>query len=470
MSKLYYINSEVALTSLICYFKQLGPNPNALVLFGNSIKHLIPFNDEHFLSIDLIKNFHIQNSDLFRVLFLSPAGNIDETFRDFRRLKTLGYEIEVLPKYEEWNGYDLQNQKTQKFDINEVIKYPEYKINANLLRNSYEKKTCLVTGAGGSIGSELVHKMIDLGFKKLVLLDNSEYNLYKLKEGLDNNYSNKVSFVIGDIRNQNKMERLFKLHQIDIVFHLAAYKHVHLMDCNPEEAFEVNVLGTKILIDLAVDYHCEKFVFISTDKAVEPSTIMGATKKLAAQYVLSKSVNSNTLVSIARFGNILQSKGSAVDKFNLQISSKEPVTLSNPKMKRFFLLLGDVTKFILDVGHFSVDKNYYVFDIKEQTKLTDLIHNLGILNGLPKGARPLTIQDQTINSGEKLIEVLYAKVEQPIKTANNQVTVVNPSVSNYDIITNEISRLNEIIINNTKQLTLKDFREFEPFNQTTQKV
>lgn len=470
MPKLYYINSEISIASIKWLLKEGLLGSNSLVLFSDSIKHIVPKDSKQFLNINLFEGINTRLRYPSKLMFFAPAGNINETFKDFRRLESLGYIIEIIPQFDKWHGNDLAKQTTSVFNSVNIIKYPKYKTKYDLLARFYYNKSALITGAGGSIGSELIKQMLKLGFKELILLDNSEYNLYKLKEEIDFSAEIELHFILGDIRNQNKIRRLFEDYSIDIVFHLAAYKHVHLMNENPDEAFEVNVLGTKIIFDIAIDYKCDNFIFISTDKAVDPTTVMGCTKKIASDYVLSNSLESKTQVSIVRFGNILQSNGSVVDKFYHQIKSQDKITLTEPRMQRYFMLIEDVARFILDVGYSSYNRKHLVFDIKEPTKLSDLIEALIVLSGLPKQTKPCIQKNKIVTAGEKLNETLYSAGENLELLENGQIKLITPTIIDSKLLDKEISRITKIVKSQNWNLSLHDLTELTNLSDRSQQV
>ena len=299
-----------------------------------------------------------------------------------------------------------------------------------------QDKTILITGAGGSIGAEIARQCEIFGAKKLILLDHSEYNLYAIMEELQ---KVAVTPVMQSIANLSDMDETFKKYKPEIVIHAAAYKHVPLVESNIYEGIVNNVMGTKNVIDTAIKYGVQKFVMISTDKAVRPTNVMGATKRICelyAQNVLSLENSNTTDIVAVRFGNVLGSSGSVIPKFKAQIESGKNITVTHPDITRYFMLIPEACELVLQVGAIGTGGEIFILDMGEPIKIVDLAQKMIELSG----KKDIKIEFSGLRPGEKLYEELLID-ESDVKTEYESITVASPTPYDIDILNQDIEEL-----------------------------
>lgn len=289
-----------------------------------------------------------------------------------------------------------------------LLEREEVEINTDLVLKTVKDKTVLVTGAGGSIGSEICRQLVKLQPEKLVLLGRGENSIYQIERELKDSGIEIVG-LIGDIQNKARIELVFSLYNPEIVYHAAASKHVPLMENNPTEAVLNNIIGTKNLADMAHKYGAFSFVMISTDKAVKPSSVMGASKRIAELLVQSMNRNSNTKYSIVRFGNVLGSRGSVVPLFQEQIDKGGPITITHKEMTRYFMTIPEASKLVLQAGAFASGGEIFILDMGQPVKIVDLAAKMIDLNG--KTPEEIEIVEVGIRPGEKIHEELMSRQE-----------------------------------------------------------
>jgi len=305
-------------------------------------------------------------------------------------------------------------------------------------------KTILITGAGGSIGSMLCHQCEKHGAKKLIMLDNSEYNLYQVSEEIKNI---ETSLIMQSVTNINLLEETFKLHRPQIVIHAAAYKHVPLVEANIYEGIFNNIIGTKNVIDTSIKYDVEKFIMISTDKAVRPTNVMGATKRICelyAQNVISKSTD----IVAVRFGNVLGSSGSVIPKFKSQIENGKNVTVTHRDIRRYFMLIPEACELVLQAGAIGEGGKLFILDMGEPIKIVDLANKMIALSG----RNDINIEFIGLRPGEKLYEELLID-DSDTKTDYESITVAHPTLYNIDKLNKDIK---ELLVSNNRVEKLKE--------------
>jgi FlaA1/EpsC-like NDP-sugar epimerase len=280
-----------------------------------------------------------------------------------------------------------------------------------------------VTGAAGSIGSEISRQLCQFKPKKIYLLDQAESPLYDLETELKaKGYGKLTEAVIADITSEERMKNIFHAFQPQVVFHAAAYKHVPMMEVNPSEAINTNVKGTKVLADLSVEFGVEKFVMISTDKAVNPTNVMGASKRLAEKYVGAKNTEGKTKFVATRFGNVLGSNGSVIPLFRKQIENGGPLTVTHPEVTRFFMTIPEACRLVLEAGTMGKGGEIYLFDMGESVKIADLARNMILLSGLEPD-KDIKIEFTGLRPGEKLYEELLTSGEKLLPTHHPQIMI-----------------------------------------------
>jgi FlaA1/EpsC-like NDP-sugar epimerase len=355
----------------------------------------------------------------------------------------LAHDTKVLnvPPVSSWINGALSFRQIKKVQIEELLERDAIQLDKDNIRKQFLGKTILVSGAAGSIGSEIVRQVIRFQPKKIILLDQAESPLYELEMELYDKYkTQEYEVVIGDIRNLERMENVFRTYSPEIVFHAAAYKHVPMMENNPSESIFTNVFGTKILADLSVKFNVEKFVMISTDKAVKPANVMGASKRIAEIYAQCLNKNSKTKFITTRFGNVLGSSGSVIPRFRQQIEAGGPITITHPDINRFFMTIPEACQLVLEAGAMGNGGEIFIFDMGKSVKIIDLAKKMIKLSGLVLD-KDISIVFTGLRPGEKLYEELLANEENTIPTHHKQIMIAKVKEYDFETVSKEIDEL-----------------------------
>lgn len=359
-----------------------------------------------------------------------------------------GLQIKEVADVSAWIKGSLEKVKIQNINIEDLLGREPISIDINKISVGLNGKQILVTGAAGSIGSEIVRKLLLFSPRKVILLDQSESALYDFHNELLATYGNiNVEIVIGDVSDHHRMRRIFENHRPDIVFHASAYKHVPLMEEHPYEAVKTNIGGTKVVADLSVEFEVKKFVMISTDKAVNPTNVMGATKRICEIYIqsLSQMKGIKTQFVTTRFGNVLGSSGSVVPLFKSQIDKGGPVTITHKDITRYFMTIPEACQLVLEAGFMGNGSEIYVFDMGSPVKIYDLAEKMIFLSGfIPH--KDIKIVVTGLRPGEKLYEELLSSKETCKPTHNDKIKI--GKVRNYDHFEAE-AKINEMLENLT---------------------
>lgn len=314
------------------------------------------------------------------------------------------------------------------------------------IRQQMKNKSVLITGAAGSIGSEIVRQVASLGANTIILVDQAETSMHDMQLEMEASFPNiEIHLIIGDIAHNNRMEKVFSQYRPQYVFHAAAYKHVPMMEHNPSEAILTNVFGTKILADLSVKYQVDKFVMISTDKAVKPTNIMGASKRIAEIYVQSlffdlQKNGGNTRFITTRFGNVLGSSGSVIPRFSRQIEEGGPVTVTHREIIRYFMTIPEACSLVLEAGCMGNGGEIYIFDMGKPVKIYDLACRMITLAGLRPG-EDIEIVETGLRPGEKLYEELLNDKECTIATHHKKIMIAKVQTYDYENVVESLERL-----------------------------
>ncbi len=332
-----------------------------------------------------------------------------------------GLKVSKVPTPKSWINGEFSTKQISRVNIEDLLGRRPIVLDENRISNQLTGQTILVSGAAGSIGSGLVKQIARYNPGKLILLDQAESPLYDLQIELGATQQNlNFEVVIGDIRCAERMERVFDFFRPDFVFHAAAYKHVPMMENNPSEAVLTNVLGTKNLVDLSKRFEVKKFVMISTDKAVNPTNVMGASKRIAEIYAQMANKQGNTRFVTTRFGNVLGSNGSVIPLFQRQIEQGGPITVTDERVTRFFMTIPEACQLVLEAGSMGEGGEIFVFDMGESVKIIDLAKKMVQLSGLQLG-KDIEIRVTGLRPGEKLYEELLAKEENTIATHHPKI-------------------------------------------------
>lgn len=328
--------------------------------------------------------------------------------------------VQILPSYLDFATGNIQYTKIRDVSIEDLLGREPVVLNNESISLKIKGKKILVTGAGGSIGSELCRQIIKFEPHELILLDHSEYNIYKITSELSKNlYETKIITEVMSIENRERIMITIKKHKPDVVFHAAAYKHVPLMEENVYSAVSTNIFGTKNVADAADEANVSNFVLISTDKAVNPTNVMGMTKRIAELIINEKNNVSNTKYSSVRFGNVLGSSGSVVPLFKEQISRGGPVTVTHPEMTRYFMTIPEAAQLVIQAASFSDGGETFVLDMGEPVKITDLAKQLIKLSGFDE--KDIEIEFTGIRDGEKLYEELCYEYEDTYRIVHPKI-------------------------------------------------
>lgn len=375
-----------------------------------------------------------------------------------------GCEILDTPTFDTWlNGkLDVKNLKKVKFE--DLLGREPIALDLDIIERGLQGKTILVTGAAGSIGSEIARQLTRFNTKQLLLVDQAETPSFYLEQELKNKCSGcSFKIIIGDVTREDVMEHIFKKYRPEIVFHAAAYKHVPVMEIHPHEAFRVNVGGSKNVADLSVKYGVEKFVMISSDKAVNPTNVMGATKKICELLVhtYSKRKEIKTQFITTRFGNVLGSNGSVIPLFNKQIQEGGPITITHPEITRFFMTIPEACQLVLEAGFIGNDGQIYVFDMGEPVKVLDVAMHLIRLSGLEPN-KDIMIKYVGLRPGEKLFEELFSEGEQLLPTHHPKISIAKIEDNNFETILFKINRILKSLYKIPEVKLIEEMKEIVP--------
>lgn len=348
-------------------------------------------------------------------------------------------KVSHIPPVSKWINGELSLNQIKDIQIVDLLEREEINLDNQLIDSTIKGKVVLVSGAAGSIGSEICRQIIKYNPAKLILLDQAETPLYYLELELKE-HSNMLEVVIGNTRNHSRMYNLFNTFKPEIIFHAAAYKHVPLMENNPSEAVSSNVKGTAILANLSIEFGVEKFIMVSTDKAVNPTNVMGASKRIAELYVQALNEKNRTKFITTRFGNVLGSNGSVIPLFTKQIQNGGPVTLTHPEITRYFMTIPEACQLVLQAGAFGLGGEIFVFDMGKSVKIIDLAKKMISLSGLELG-KDIQIIYTGLRPGEKLYEELLTDTENNLPTHHNKIMKAKATAIPFEIIKAQVDEL-----------------------------
>lgn len=358
--------------------------------------------------------------------------------------KETNCKLTILPGLYEIIEGKVSISQLRPVDIEDLLGRDPVKLDTTAVREYLAGKIVLITGAGGSIGSEIVRQVAKMQPKKLLLLGKGENSIYEITQELKiNSPEVKTVPIIADIRDKERIKAIMDYFEPQVVFHAAAHKHVPLMEYQPAEAVRNNILGTKVVADEAAAHNVQTFVMISTDKAVNPTSVMGCTKRVAEMYVQSMSKNSGTRFVAVRFGNVLGSRGSVIPLFKKQIAKGGPVTVTHPDMKRYFMTIPEASQLVLQAGAMAKGGEVFVLDMGEPVRIYDLAKDLITLSGLIPD-KDIEIKITGLRPGEKLFEELLSAEDGTEKTTHKKIFTARIKEIDKAELDNEISKILEI--------------------------
>lgn len=408
--------------------------------FGQKLKNhsITNYRVYYFEDEDKIKFFK-ERYDIDAVLF----SNADEAKSEQERLirYCVDNDVKVLfaPPIDEVIDGKIMKQSIREIKIEDLLGRPEIKISMNEIIANFQGKTIMVTGSAGSIGSELCRQLATFSIKELILFDNAETPMHNIRLELQERFPElKFTPIIGDVRQKARLDYAFRRFKPQVVFHAAAYKHVPLMEENPCEAVFVNVAGSRNVADKCIEYDVEKMVMISTDKAVNPTNIMGCTKRLAEIYVQALglaieqgSIQGKTKFVTTRFGNVLGSNGSVIPRFREQIAKGGPITVTHPDITRFFMTIPEACRLVMEAATMTSGNQIFVFDMGESVKIVDLAKRMVKLAGLTLD-EDIKIEYTGLRPGEKLYEEVLSNAENTEATEHDRIRVAKVREYNYE--------------------------------------
>lgn len=376
---------------------------------------------------------------------------------------SLNIKINVIPPAREWSGGLFQKKQVKELNIEDLLEREEISLPYEMLQDAYRNMTVLVTGAAGSIGSEICRQLTRFDFKKLILLDQSESGLFDLEYELRKKGSGQILQIeIGSVRDALKLKKVFSQNKPDYVFHAAAYKHVPLMETFTSEAVLTNIFGSKQVADMSLAYGVKKFVMVSTDKAVNPTNIMGTTKRISEIYIqsLADRANVKTEFITTRFGNVLGSAGSVVATFKKQINAGGPVTVTHPDITRYFMTIPEASKLVLEAGKIGESGDILLFDMGKPVKIMDLAKKMIQLQGLKP--EDIQIVSTGLRPGEKMYEELFKDSEEFAETYHPRILRAKKSTDSHDNFKFLLEELEEAAHNHNNEIIPFILRKMVP--------
>lgn len=353
----------------------------------------------------------------------------------------MGIKVLEVPPLKSWINGELSSNQLKQIKIEDLLEREVIQLDKKNIEQQVGDKVVMVTGAAGSIGREIVIQLTKFNPRLIILFDQAESPMYELTLELEEKYQfKKFKYIIGDVTNEARLEYIVKRYQPLVIYHAAAYKHVPVMENNPAEAVMTNIKGTKILADLAHRYNIERFVMISTDKAVNPTNVMGASKRIAEMYCQALGKISNTKFITTRFGNVLGSNGSVIPRFKQQIEQGGPITVTHPEITRYFMTIPEACQLVLEAGAMANGNEIYIFDMGQPVKIVDLARKMIRLAGLQEG-KDIEIVFSGLRPGEKIYEELLNKKENTLKTYHPLIMIAKVAEIPYEQISLQIEDL-----------------------------
>jgi FlaA1/EpsC-like NDP-sugar epimerase len=432
-------------------------------------------DESHMIGKELMGvSIHANNEHLFRTLESKDVKTIIVSPQKMEEIKNssllanfVDNNIALLTTVpiNEWNGNVMSREQLKDVQIEDLLPRDPIHINMREIASNIEGRRVLVTGAAGSIGSEIVRQVASFNPYSVILIDQAETPLHDMRLELQEKWRElRTEIVVADISNKSRMEKIFSRTRPQYIFHAAAYKHVPMMEDNVSESVQTNILGTKIVADLAVRYNAQKFVMISTDKAVNPSNVMGCSKRICEIYVqalakhVEKTAQTSTQFITTRFGNVLGSNGSVIPLFREQIKHGGPVTVTHPEIIRYFMTIPEACQLVLEAGAMGKNGEIYIFDMGRPVKILDLAKRMIRLSG----SKNMKIEFTGLRHGEKLYEELLNQAERTKPTHHEKIMIADVREYEYEEVSRNINTLIQISYDYDDMRTVKAMKEMVP--------
>jgi FlaA1/EpsC-like NDP-sugar epimerase len=432
-------------------------------------------DESHMIGKELMGvTIYENNQDIFRILVSKNVHTIIVSPQKMEEIKNsallanfVDHDISLLTTVpiNEWNGSLKSKEQLKDIQIEDLLPRDPIRINMIEIASNIEGKRVMITGAGGSIGSEIVRQVASFNPNSIILIDQAETPLHNLKLELKEKWRDlRTEILVANVSNHSRMDKIFSKTRPQYIFHAAAYKHVPMMEVNVSEAIQTNVLGTKIVADLSVKYNANKFVMVSTDKAVNPSNVMGCSKRICEIYVQSlakkieKSGEKSTQFITTRFGNVLGSNGSVIPLFKDQIKHGGPVTVTHPEIIRYFMTIPEACQLVLEAGAMGKGGEIFIFDMGKPVKILDLAKRMIRLSG----SKNIKIEFTGLRNGEKLYEELLNHAEYTKPTHHEKIMIANVREYEYDEISRMIDSLIKVSYEYDDMRTVRKMKEIVP--------
>ncbi len=406
----------------------------------------------------------ISKYSIDEIIIAIPSASGNELRRIVKLCQDSRVRFKTLPGLQDLIGGKLVGLQLRDIAIEDLLRRPPADVNLAEIAAYITGKTVLVTGAGGSIGSEICQQILPFQPSILLLLGHGENSIYSSQQRLmrSENLGNTVLIpLIADIQDKTKIKQLFKAHSPEIVFHAAAHKHVPMMEINPEEAIKNNIVGTRNLVEASHESKIERFVMISTDKAVNPTSIMGASKRVAEKILKGFARRSSTRFVAVRFGNVLGSRGSVIPLFKKQIEQGGPITITHPKMIRYFMTIPEASKLVIQAGSYGKGGEVFILDMGEPVRIVDLAEDLIRLAGLEVG-KDIEINYTGIRPGEKLFEELLTASEGITATRNSKIYIAKAEDVDEKVLAEQVQKLEDAARQGKPHKIIKQLKEIIP--------
>jgi FlaA1/EpsC-like NDP-sugar epimerase len=411
-----------------------------------------------------LRNSYINRHEVKQLIIAIDAITPEKKKKIIEAGLDLNLDVKVIPPIGNWINGQLSSKQLRRVKIEELLERDTIKLDNKNIEREISNKIVMVTGAAGSIGAEISRQVLNYSPKRLIIIDQAETPTFDLQFEIHNSkefsqYQNKIEFIVASVKDKFRMDKIISLYRPDIIYHAAAYKHVPLMEDNPYEALMVNIFGTKTMADLAKKYEVEKFVMVSTDKAVNPTNIMGASKRIAEIYIQSLS-NGKTKFITTRFGNVLGSNGSVVPIFRKQIDQGGPVTITHKEITRYFMTIREACNLVLEAGAMGNGSDIFVFDMGQPVKIYDMAKKMIKLLGYSEGQ--IEINEIGLRPGEKLYEELLNNSENTLPTHHPKILRAEVNALTNNQINNYLVDLSSLIVESNEYSLVSKMKEIVP--------